>query len=168
MIYAQIRNSKVRLIQEADEMPGLPEFGWMDITDHDPQPEIGWLYDPVTDIFTAPVVDVYLRLSASKSWLLSDGVDSTTITVTLFNSDAQQINVDKLVKVVLRNESGAIVDILGIQLVGGEKSFPYTSTLPGRITVTNADTYTLELGGTLYRVNYRTNANHMIEIGRLF
>ena len=167
-VYCQVRKNRVRLVQEYFELPGLPEFGWMDATGYSPQPEVGWEYDSIADTFSPPIVNVYIRLSASKAWLLSDGIDSATITVTLLDADAQQINVNKLVKLVLRNDAGEIVDILGIQLVGGEKSFPYTSTSPGRVTVTNTDAYTLELGGTVYMVNFLTNTNHMIEIGRLF
>ena len=44
--YAQIRNSRVRLIQDSEQLP--PTGLWVDITDIVPQPQVGWIWDGAT------------------------------------------------------------------------------------------------------------------------
>jgi hypothetical protein len=55
MKYAQILCNKVHWIFEADAAPEFsPDIVLVDITSLAPQPQEGWLYDDVNDLFTEP------------------------------------------------------------------------------------------------------------------
>ena len=167
MFVAQIRASKIRIIEEYAEWPPeyLEEFGWMDITDVIPFPEVGWTYDGVD--FSPPITTVFLRVSANKAFLQSDGVDILQITVRLERGNGNLIPVDRVAKIVLRKAGGAIYDILKINLVGGIKVFDYTATVPAMLTSGPQDAYEETIEGTTYRIA-TILPNTSLEIGREF
>jgi len=166
MIYAQIRNSKVRLIQEADEMPGLPEFGWIDITGVSPLPVVGDTYDGYN--FNPPVTKVFLRIQANKSKLANDGVDFITIIITLYDKDRVLIPVNRQGRLILRDDKENIYDLLWFQLVNGTVTFDYSTTGNAAIVhIDSQDNYTEYIGQDVYLISAVIDESDTLQIGRV-
>ena len=167
MFVAQIRASKIRIIEEHEVWPPeyLPEFGWIDITDVIPFPAVGWMYDGVS--FSPPMVNVYLRIQTSKRNLINDGVDFISITITLYDADRVLIPVNRQGRLILRDDKANIYDLLWFQLVNGTVTFNYTTTGGAAIVhIDSQDEYIEDIGGTLYLIKAFIDESDTLQIGR--
>ena len=77
--YAQIRDSRIRLIQDLEQLP--PTGLWIDITDVVPQPQVGWIWDGA--LFQEAQMpawianeDLYDRFTDGEKMSLFNSVDS--------------------------------------------------------------------------------------------
>ena len=168
MFVAQIRASQVRIIEEHAEWPPeyLEEFGWMDITGVIPFPEVGWKYDGVS--FSPPMTTVYLRIQASKSKLVNDGVDSITITITLYDKDSVLIPVSRQGRLILRDDKANIYDLMWFQLVNGTVTFNYTTTGNAAIVhIDSQDNYVEYIGQDRYLISAFIDESDTLQIGRV-
>jgi hypothetical protein len=163
--YAQIMNivsnvGTVNMIVCADDkVAELQAAGLtiINVTSVSPKPSTGWTYNTSTQVFTAPSVPTRYScvVALSKTEILANGTDSTTISGVIKNATGETVNLTQnfIIPMVRTDASGiTIYDTIPRQLVvtAGSFSFDFTTTTRGYYTVQQSSITNLISGVELY------------------
>ena len=149
----------------ADETILLP--GYIDVSGVTPTPEKGWIYDPETGLFSEPPIIVYLHFVSNKGKLLNDGIDALTVTITLYDTKKVVIPINRQVRIVLREDNGALYDLVWVDLVAGMATFNYSTIgRPAIVHIAQSDNYVDTIGSQDYKVIAIIGENVTLQIGR--
>ncbi len=116
----------------------------------------------VSSLNVSPTPTLWLHVSLSGGdgdsppGIKNDGTDALTVSVALRagpEADAQLVPASGAFRVTVRDDSGAIYDVVKISLSNGQGSFSYTTDgRPGVCRLEEGDLAPISAGGTTYRL----------------
>jgi len=169
--FVMIKNGTANpIVVEDGNAQGLIDAGLtiIDVSELDPKPQSGWLYDAETGTFTAPIVEeatnLYIHLEMTDGdgreplGILNDGIDSLGIVATFRASSDPASPVIAAVtgfsrRVTIRNEARQIYDIVDVTFTDGVATFDYTSdSRPDVCQILESDFDAIVMGETIYNL----------------
>ena len=156
------------------EPPWEPRGGiYVDGTDKE-RVEIGYIYDPETELFSESVSNnIYLHTNLSGGdgidpiGITNDGIESISILATFRTGEDSESDVITSInsswRVTIRNKNNDIYDIVNVTFTNGVVSFNYTTTSsPDICSIVESDFEDVTIGETTYEIKLIGNTTFKV------